>query len=654
MNLKQTRLMLLLAVLTTLWQPAWSTSPHTEKDTERSILILATSHVTEGKLQLLSRLAMGGDLFKVDYRYLRTLEEVDSLSALVAPYDLVIFDSVSGREAKEDYAHFEALVQADKQRRYLPIKLTQTTELRKGFTAEQMQTLFDYYYNGGEENLRRMLVFLGSDLFTMHHQQAQPPIIFPKIGIYHPTYEKTVFDNLTDYLEWESAKTNALNIKATNSYTPLIGIAISRETIAAADTRITDALINSIEARGGIAVPFYYPGYGDSEYIDLLSPGGKVAIDNIINTRIIHWAEKRRDEYEKLSVPVLQVLPYTKGDQRDWELDQAGIPAQVTPFYLTMPEIAGVIDPVVISAKATSIDGKNSSQTPIDYQLDNVVNKAFKLAALKHKANGDKKVAIMFYNYPAGEKNASASFLNVPTSLAAIFKTLKAADYRVEEKPEQWFIERTGLMLRPFHRELSYTELPGLGTEEGVAGLLSMKHYLAWYNTLPTSVRSEIEDQWGPPENSFTVAEIDGQKQFIIPRSLSGNVMVLPQPPRGNRQERERSIYHDKNIPISHNYLAVYLYAREQFGADAIVHLGTHGSHEYLPGKERGLSLYDAGNMAAGDTPIIYPFIMDDVGEALQTKRRGRATVISHLTPPFAKSGLYAELVDLHDLMHQY
>lgn len=209
-------------------------------------------------------------------------------------------------------------------------------------------------------------------------------------------------------------------------------------------------------------------------------------------------------------------------------------------------------------------------------------------------------------------------------------------------------------MLRPFHRELSYTSLPGLGTEQGAGGLLPMKRYLPWYNTLPKSTRNEIEDQWGLPEESFTLAEIDGQQQFIIPRSLSANVMILPQPPRGNSQERERSIYHDKNIAISHNYLAVYLYAREQFSADAIVHLGTHGSHEYLLGKERGLSFYDAGNMAVGGTPIIYPFIMDDVGEALQTKRRGRATVISHLTPPFAKSGLYEELVDLHELMHQY
>ncbi len=634
-----TLLLVLLTVLAVIWQPVLSATQNATKNTDHAILILATNHVNEGKLQLFSRLALERKKFKVDYKYLRSLEEIESITDLMAPYDLVIFDAVSSRETAKDYAHLETLVQTDKKRRFLPIKMTTETKLRKGISSDHSQILFDYYYNGGEENLHRMLVFLENTLFESGNKPALPPILFPTLGIYHPAYEKTVFDNLSDYQAWKKVKAN----------TPMIGIAMSRETIAADETIIIDALIKAIEDRGGIAVPFYYPGYSENEYINLLSPNGKVAIDNIINTRIIHWAEKRREEYEKLGVPVLQVLPYTRGDQLKWESDQAGIPAQATPFYLTMPEIAGVIDPMVISARTD-----NKKQIPIDYQLTNVVNKALKLAVLKHKANADKKIAIMFYHYPAGEKNASASFLNVPASLAAIFKTLKSANYHVEEKQEQWFIDRTGLMLRPFHRELSYTELPDIGTEAGAGGLLPMKHYLEWYNTLPLPVRSKIEAQWGPPENSFTVATINGQQQFIIPRSISGNVMVLPQPPRGNRQERERSIYHDKNIPISHNYLAVYLYARKQFGADAIVHLGTHGSHEYLPGKERGLSLYDAGNMAAGDTPIIYPFIMDDVGEALQTKRRGRATVISHLTPPFAKSGLYEALVDLHELMHQY
>ncbi len=435
MYLKKILLMILLVITTTIWQPVQSTT----KNIEHSILILATNHVTEGKLELFHRLALEQQKFKVDYKYLRSLEEGKSLTDLVAPYDLIIFDSVSGKEAKKDYAHFEALVQADATRRFLPIKLTLETRLRKGFSSTQTQTLFDYYYNGGEENLRRMLIFLENEILEnklseSDSEQALPPIIFPKLGIYHPAYEKTVFDNVPDYRAWKDAKDN----------TPMIGIAMSRETIAADETMIIDALIKAIENRGGIAVPFYYPGYGQSEYINLLSPNGKVAVDNIINTRIIHWAKKRRTEYEKLGVPVLQVLPYTKGDQSKWESDQAGIPAQLTPFYLTMPEIAGAIDPMVISART-----ENKKQTPIDYQLENVVNKALKISALKHKTNAHKKVAIMFYNYPAGEKNASASFLNVPTSLASIYKSLNEADYTVSVQQEQWFIKKTGETVSP-------------------------------------------------------------------------------------------------------------------------------------------------------------------------------------------------------------
>ncbi len=377
-----------------------------ENSAQRSILILATNHVSEKKLQLFSRLASQKGLITVDYRFLRTLEEGDSLTDLVAPYDLIIFDSISAREVDESYSRFESVVKADEDRRFLPIKVTGESTLRKGITADQSQELYDYYYNGGEKNLSRMQVFLRSDLFGLSEEKALPPIIFPDLGIYHPAFDKKVFANLTDYKVWKKSKADA----------PVIGIAISRESIAADNTVIIDALIQAIEKRSGVAVAFYYPSRSEDEIINLLNINGTVAIDTIINTRIIHWAEKRRAEYEQLGVPVLQVLPYTQGSQSDWEKDQAGIPAEVTPFYLTLPEIAGAIDPMVISARVNTegADTEDKSQTPIDYQLNNVVSKAIKLATLKHKANRDKKVAITFYNYPAGEKNASASFLTDP------------------------------------------------------------------------------------------------------------------------------------------------------------------------------------------------------------------------------------------------
>ena len=142
---------------------------------------------------------------------------------------------------------------------------------------------------------------------------------------------------------------------------------------------------------------------------------------------------------------------------------------------------------------------------------------------------------------------------------------------------------------------------------------------------------------------------------FVIPRLKLGNSVILPQPPRGEKKDdQEKAIYHSTAAPLNHFYLAAYLWAREMHSADALVHYGTHGSQEWTPGKERGLSIYDSPYLLLGDVPVIYPYIVDDVGEALQTKRRGRATVISHATPPFAPAGLHGEINHMHDLLHAW
>ncbi|MBL4895228.1 MAG: cobaltochelatase subunit CobN [Emcibacter sp.] len=483
------------------------------------------------------------------------------------------------------------------------------------------------------------MAYLQGQTFGTGTDNILPPIVFPEAGIYHPAYDRLIFANLQDYLTWRGHKEGQ----------PVIGLTLSREAIAAADTGIEDHFIREIEQRGGLAVPYYFPGFLTGQMAGILSVDGKVAVDNIINMSPIHMAEARRADYEEMGVPILQTIPYSSGTQQDWEKDPAGIPPMQTPFFLTLSEIAGTMDPVVVSAF-----GKDQQRVPIGYQMGMVIEKAFRLASLKHKANGDKKVAIMFYNYPPGEKNAGASFLNIPRSLESIAGLLKEQGYQVNVQNEDWYIDQVGKMLRPFFRGLPYTDIPGLGDEAGAGGLLAVQEYRKWYDQLPAALRGTIEAEWGSPEEAFSIVEVKGQKYFAIPRVLSGNLIILPQPPRGNRKDQEKSIYHDKTVPISHNYLAAYFYVRETFGADALIHLGTHGTQEYLPGKERGLSRYDAGNLALGDIPVIYPFIMDDVGEALQTKRRGRATVISHLTPPLVKSGLYQEISDLHNLMHEY
>ncbi len=144
-----------------------------------------------------------------------------------------------------------------------------------------------------------------------------------------------------------------------------------------------------------------------------------------------------------------------------------------------------------------------------------------------------------------------------------------------------------------------------------------------------------------------------GQDFFVIPRLQLGKVLILPQPPRSDGQvSKEKAIYHSTTALPSHYYFATYLWTRQR--ADALIHFGTHGTQEWLPGKERGLSVYDPPLLALGDIPVAYPYIADNIGEATQAKRRGRATIISHQTPPFAPGGLHAALTHMHDLLHQW
>ncbi len=142
---------------------------------------------------------------------------------------------------------------------------------------------------------------------------------------------------------------------------------------------------------------------------------------------------------------------------------------------------------------------------------------------------------------------------------------------------------------------------------------------------------------------------------FVIPRLQLGQVTLLSQPGRSERgNDKEKALYHSTSAVPTHFYMAVYLWARQAFAADAIVHFGTHGTQEWLPGKERGLSVFDWPMLAVGDVPVVYPYIVDNIGESTQAKRRGRAVIISHQTPPLTPAGLHDRLTTIHDLLHQW
>jgi len=358
-------------------------------------------------------------------------------------------------------------------------------------------------------------------------------------------------------------------------------------------------------------------------------------------------ADGRRSEFETLGIPVIQAMPFRRGEQADWEKDNPGVSTMDIPFYLAQPEYTGITDPI-IAAYSRKADG---DIVAIDYQLQSVVNKAVNLAKLRHLPNAEKKIAVLFWNYPPGEKNLGASFMNLPHSLENTLHAMKQAGYATQTPDQVKLTEQLQRLLAPLYRD---GQLPSL-LHDGLAARLPMTRYRAWFNSLPVPVKEAVTARFGDPEKSSMAMQENGDWFFVIPRLNLGNTVILPQPPRGEKKDdKEKALYHSTTAPLNHFYLAAYMWARELHGAHALVHYGTHGSQEWTPDKERGLSIYDAPYLLLGDTPIVYPYIVDDIGEALQAKRRGRATVISHATPPFAPAGLHGEINRLHDLLHTW
>lgn len=612
------------------------TLPLSAVGNEHNILFLSGSHGNEAKVNLLKKSISN---FNVDHKSVRDIENLSDAEAVFNRYSLVVFSGVSKRDSKNSFEKYAGLVKSSRAR-FLIMNWQEAEHLRKGVSPKQAERVWEYYSNGGVTNMARLGEYVLNSILLSNNKKIAPSIIYPSVGIYHPLYDNKIFSDLDSYLSWISGREDKTKHKTPKS---IIGVLFQRASIESDSTLLIDELITRIEAKGSIAVPFFFElSPKSSDYTYLLKNDGEVLVDVIVNLRSIHWASERKKEFEKIGVPVLQGLVSFDGDQSDWEGSSQGITPNMSPFQLVLPESAGVIDPVVIAAT----NQRTHQVEIIDYQLQHLVDKAFKISRLGAKENKDKKITVMIW----GDKDIGAAFLNVPESLRSISQRLYSADYKIPAVDSDFFSERIDRILNPFYRNY---ELDAL-LEDDLAELMPVSEYLSWFNTLPEKVRQPITEYWGDAKDNFMAVKREGEYQFVLPRIRNGNMLVMRQPPRADNAEEDKRIYHKGTIPMNHYYLAAYYYAREYWGSDAIVHLGTHGSHEYLPGKERGLSVYDQGNLATWDTPVVYPFIVDDVGEAMQTKRRGSATVIAHMTPPFAAAGLHGEMADMHELIHQY
>lgn len=606
---------------------------------ETRVVVLTTDFVLDGKLRALADAA--GEQ-GVSLAWYRPGDDETSVADALSGASLLVLDTPRGNDMAAVQQAFGETVRASGVPR---LSVVGGQGRGEGLEPEHAAALGIYYTNGTRANFDGFFRYWAVEVVGIASGPVPEPVVFPAEGIYHPELAELMVAEPERYAQWLAERAGRQTSAAAAPPVPArVGVIMSQGLFTADQMALVDDMIRRIEAGGAEPWVFHFDGDETGAMSRMVTVDGEPAVDVLINLTHLRGVTERPRELAELDVPLLQGFTYRDGTPQQWRDDTAGIPMRAVPAFLAIPEQMGAQDPVVIAAV------EHGEPVVLDAQMDLLVNRALATARLRAQPADERRVALMYWSYPPGERGVSASNLNVPRSLERVTAAMAEAGYRVQPDDAATLETVLPSLLDPWQGRRG---LADWAAESPHHIELPMAAYRDWFDGLPGPVRARVIDRWGEPEDDAMVLTGDDGGRFVIPAYRRGDLLMLPQPSRSPGGSSLAS-YHDGDLPPSHGYLAAYLVVRDVFGADALVHFGTHGSQEFLAGKERGLSAHDDAWLVLGDLPVIYPYITDNVGEALQAKRRGRAVTVSHMTPPFAPAGLHGELMEVHDLIHDW
>jgi len=393
------------------------------------------------------------------------------------------------------------------------------------------------------------------------------------------------------------------------------------------------------------AVCFGHPP-GEAVAALLSDPAGEPRVGAVIALQLKFADPAAAPALEALGVPVLNAITVYGRTLEEWRGSPQGLTTGEVAWQLAVPELAGAAPHTVVGGRRVGARGAVET-VAVPERARRIAARARRWVDLQETPPASRRVAVLYWNYPPGKQNVGASYLNVARSLPRLVRRLRDEGYRTGDPPEGladlgWLERRVVARGRNVAR-WAPGELDDL-VATGDVELVPLERYVAWFAELPAEFRTAVVDHWGPPESAdIMTVEVEGELCFVLPTVRLGDVVLLPQPDRARTQDLA-ALYQSQDLPPHHQYVACYLWLQHGFAADAVVHTGTHGTHEWLSGKEAGLSGADPGEVLAGDLPILYPYIVDDVGEGIVAKRRGAAVVVDHLTPALGTAGLAPEL----------
>jgi cobaltochelatase CobN len=527
-------------------------------------------------------------------------------------------------------------------------ELTAASTAPAGAVAEA----FEYLRHGGVGNTGNLFRFVADTLLFEGHGFEAPKDL-PEVGVYHPRLSEA--SSLEDL------------VATHDPGKPTVGVIFYRAHWMGGNAGFVDALVDALEDAGVNALPvFCYSLRADADgevpalYIlegrvdclvtTVLAGGGSNAADARKEGSPEGWLDWEVPALEALGVPVVQGI-CTTGSRETWLASDAGLSPLDVAWQVAIPEFDGRVIGVPFSFKERLGDGSPVGAPLTLYRADGgrterLAGLATRLARLGRVPNAEKKVAVLLSNYPTKHSRVgNAVGLDTPVSAVKLLGALRGAGYRVDGAPDEGDALIHALIAAGGH-DLEFLTEDQLW---GAAGRLDVRRYAEWFARLPEGLRLDVEEHWGPPPGELYV---DGDG-IVVAGLRFGNVFVGIQPPRGFG-ENPIAVYHEPDLPPTHHYLAAYWWTVEEFGADAVVHLGKHGTLEWLPGKSLGMSSSCAPDAALRDVPLFYPFVVNDPGEGTQAKRRAHAVVVDHLIPPMTRAETYDDLAKLEQLLDEY
>ncbi len=521
--------------------------------------------------------------------------------------------------------------------------------VEKAQDARNFMLSFQYWLGGSPDNLENFLLMLADkyifknvDKQNSTALEYQQPVVYPDMGIWHPL-ATTMYEDVREYLNWYNSRQD-ISPDLKDPLAPCVGLVMQRTHLVTGDDAHYVAIVQELESMGAKVMCVFASGLDFSQPVNayFYEPNTNTPlVDAVISLTgfALVGGPARQDHpkaiesLKRLNRPYMVVLPLVFQTTEEWQDSDLGLhPIQVA-LQIAIPELDGAIEPIILSGR----DGNTGKAIALQDRIESVTKRALKWANLHRKPKLDKKVAITVFSFPPDKGNVgTAAYLDVFGSIYEVMQALQQNGYDVQDLPDS----PQALMEQVIHDAQAQYASPELN--------IAYRMPVSEYEEL-TPYSQRLEENWGPPPGNLNS---DGQNLLVYGKTF-GNIFIGVQPTFGYEGDPMRLLFSHSASP-HHGFAAYYTYLEKIWGADAVLHFGTHGSLEFMPGKQMGMSGECYPDNLIGSTPNLYYYAANNPSEATIAKRRGYAATISYLTPPAENAGLYKGLKELSELIASY